>query len=103
MRSEVWYVYQGDCNPLHLTLKSVLLGFEPHGRRNLEQVLHASNEDNNLQVMSNRKFHTSKISHREKMVLIPHSAWKIVPIRHVFYTNISHFVKSAHVVKLYVA
>ena len=65
MRSEVRYVYHGDCNPLHLTLKSVLLGFEPHGRRNLEQVLHACNEDNSLQDMSNRKFHTTQNSHRE--------------------------------------
>ena len=28
---------------------------------------------------------------------------KMVPIRYVFHTNISHFVKNAHVVKLYVA
>ena len=28
---------------------------------------------------------------------------KLVPMRHVFHTNISHFVKNAHVVKLYVA
>ena len=28
---------------------------------------------------------------------------KLVPIRHIFHTNISHFVKFAHVVKLYVA
>ena len=31
----------------------------------------------------NRKFHISQISHREKLV----------PIRHIFYTNNSHFVK----------
>ena len=28
---------------------------------------------------------------------------KLVPIRHIFHTNISHFVKFTHVVKLYVA
>ena len=28
---------------------------------------------------------------------------KLVPVRHIFHTNISHFVKFAHVVKLYVA
>ena len=28
---------------------------------------------------------------------------KLVPIRHIFHSNISHFVKFAHVVKLYVA
>ena len=28
---------------------------------------------------------------------------KLVPIRHIFHTNISHVVKFAHVVKLYVA
>ena len=28
---------------------------------------------------------------------------KLAPIRHVFHTNISHFVKNAHVGKLYVA
>ena len=43
--------------------------------------------------MLNRKFHISQISHCEKLV----------PIRHTFPTNISHFVKFAHVVKLYVA
>ena len=44
------------------------------------------------------KFHTVKnwyqfFTAREKMV----------PIRHIFHTNILHFVKIAHVVKLYVA
>ena len=43
--------------------------------------------------MLNRKFHISQISHCEKFV----------PIRHIFHTNISHFVTFAHVVKLYVA
>ena len=28
---------------------------------------------------------------------------KLVPIRHIFHINISHFVKFAHIVKLYVA
>ena len=28
---------------------------------------------------------------------------ELVPIRHIFHTNISHFVKFAHIVKLYVA
>ena len=28
---------------------------------------------------------------------------KLVPIRHIFHTNVSHFVKFAHVVILYVA
>ena len=28
---------------------------------------------------------------------------ELVPIRHIFHTNISHFVKFAHVVKIYVA
>ena len=28
---------------------------------------------------------------------------KMVPIRHAFHTNISHFVKNAHVVNFYVA
>ena len=46
----------------------------------------------------NRKFHTVKnwyqfFTAREKLV----------PIRHIFHTNISHFVKFAHVLKLYVA
>ena len=46
----------------------------------------------------NRKFHTVKnwyqfFTAREKMV----------PIRYMFHTNISHFVNFAHVVKLYVA
>ena len=41
----------------------------------------------------NRKFHISQISHCEELV----------PIRHIFHTYISHFVKFAHVVKLYVA
>ena len=45
----------------------------------------------------NRKFHILQISQfftaREELV----------PIRHIFYTNISYFVKFAHVVKLYVA
>ena len=45
-----------------------------------------------------RKFHTVKnwyqfLTAREKLV----------PIRHVFHINISHFVKNARVVKLYVA
>ena len=43
--------------------------------------------------LSNRIFHTSQFSHREKLV----------PIPHVFRTNISHFVKNAHIVKFYVA
>ena len=41
----------------------------------------------------NRKFHISQISHCEELV----------PIGHIFHTNISHFVKFAHVVKIYVA
>ena len=28
---------------------------------------------------------------------------ELVPLRHIFHTNISHFVKFAHVVKLYIA
>ena len=40
-----------------------------------------------------RKFHISQISHCEELV----------PIRHIFHTNILHFVKFAHVAKLYVA
>ena len=53
----------------------------------------------------NRKFHTSHILHGEKLVPIPHTHTAIeilVPIRHVFHTNISLFVINAHVVKLYV-
>ena len=41
----------------------------------------------------NRKFLISQISLCEELV----------PIRYIFHTNISHFVKFAHVVKLYVA
>ena len=41
----------------------------------------------------NRKFHISQISLCEELV----------PIRHIFHTSVSHFVKFAHVVKLYVA
>ena len=42
-----------------------------------------------------RKFHTVKNWYQ--------ACEKLVPIRHIFHTNISHFVKFAHVVKLYVA
>ena len=45
-----------------------------------------------------RKFHTSKIWYQFFT-----ARKKSVPIRHIFHTNISHFVKFAHVVKLYVA
>ena len=38
----------------------------------------------------NRKFNISQISHCEELV----------PKRHIFHTNISNFVKFAHVVKL---
>ena len=51
--------------------------------------------------MLNRKFHISQISHCEE--LVPILSEELVPIRHIFHTNISHFVKLAHVVKLYVA
>ena len=43
---------------------------------------------NSMAALLNRKFH---ISHSEILV----------PIRHIFHTNISHFEKFAHVVKLY--
>ena len=46
----------------------------------------------------NRKFHTVK--NRYQFFTVRD---KLVPIRHIFHTNISHFVKFAHVVKLYVA
>ena len=45
-----------------------------------------------------RKFHTVDIWYQFLTV-----REKLVPILHVFHTNISHFVKNAHVVKLYVA
>ena len=44
-----------------------------------------------------------QISHCEKWFRFLTAREKLVPIRHVFQTNISHFVKYAHVVKLYVA
>ena len=53
--------------------------------------------------MYNRKLLTSQISHRGNLVPIPTAREKLVPIRHTFHTNISHFVKNAHVLKLYVA
>ena len=46
---------------------------------------------NSMAALLNRKFHISQISHSEILV----------PIRHIFHTNISHFEKFAHVVKLY--
>ena len=45
-----------------------------------------------------RKFYTVK--NRYKFL---RAREKLVPVRHIFHTNISHFVKFAHVVKLYVA
>ena len=45
-----------------------------------------------------RKFHTVKNWYQ---FLTEHE--KLVPIRLIFHTNISHFVKNAHVVKLYAA
>ena len=51
----------------------------------------------------NRKFHISQISHSEKLVPILTAREELVPIRHIFHTNISHFVKCAHEVKSYVA
>ena len=47
---------------------------------------------NRWKALLNRKFHISQISQCEELVK-----------RHIFHTNISHFVKFAHVVKLYVA
>ena len=44
-----------------------------------------------LGALLNRKFHISQISHCEELV----------PIRHIFHTNISHFVKFVHLVKIY--
>ena len=52
-----------------------------------------------MRAMLNRKFHISQISHCE---FFP-AREELVPIRHIFHTNISHFVKFAHEVKLYVA
>ena len=49
--------------------------------------------------MLNRKCHISQISHCEELV----AREELVPIRHIFHTNISHFVKFAHLVKLYVS
>ena len=46
-----------------------------------------------MKPLLNRKFHISQISHCEKLI----------PILHIFHTNISHFVKYAHVVKLFIA
>ena len=45
-----------------------------------------------------RKFHTV-----ENWYQFLTAREKLVPIRHVLHTNISYFVKNAHVVKLYVA
>ena len=53
--------------------------------------------------LSNRKFRTSQISHSENWYQLLTAHEKLAPIRHVLHTNISHFVKNAHVVKLYVA
>ena len=52
--------------------------------------------------MLNRKFYTLQISHHENWYQFLTACEKLVPIQHVFHTNISHFVKNAHVVKLYV-
>ena len=49
-----------------------------------------------MYALLNRKFHISQNSH-----FIAREKW--VPIRHIFHINISHFVKFADVVKLYVA
>ena len=51
----------------------------------------------NTEPLLNRKFHTVKNWYQFFT-----SREKLVPIRHIFHTNISHFVKFAHVVKLYV-
>ena len=48
----------------------------------------------------NSKLHISQNSHCDQFFT---AREELVPIRHIFHTNISHFVKFAHVVKLYVA
>ena len=41
-----------------------------------------------------------QISHFANFTLCITAREELVPIRHIFHTNISHFVKFAHVVKL---
>ena len=53
--------------------------------------------------MSNRKFTLSKFHAVKNWYHFLTSREKLVPIRHVIHTNISHFAKNACVVKLYVA
>ena len=49
----------------------------------------------------NRKFHISQNSHCWYQFFTARE--ELVPMGHIFHTNISHFVKFAHVLKLYVA
>ena len=49
--------------------------------------------------LSNRKFHISQINWYQFLT----AREKLVPMCHVFHTNISYFVKNAHVLNLYVA
>ena len=60
--------------------------------------------------LESRRYVEPQISHFANCTVTVHNLYqfltaceKLVPIRHVFHTNISHFVKNAHVVKLYVA
>ena len=43
-----------------------------------------------VKVLLNRNFHIPKISHRENWYQIFTAREKLVPICHVFHTNISH-------------
>ena len=53
--------------------------------------------------MLNRKFHISQIHTVTNWYQFFTAREKLVPLGHIFYTNISHFAKFAHIVKLYEA
>ena len=78
---------------LHVSVKVLQQGSPnatcTHTRRVTRSIIHQ------MKALLNRKFHISQISHCEELVPIRHI--------HVSHTNVSHFVKFAHVVKLYVA
>ena len=56
-----------------------------------------------IKVMLNRKFTFRKFHTVKNWYQFFTARENSVQIRHIFHTNISHFVKFAHVVKLYVA
>ena len=56
-----------------------------------------------MEAVLNRKFHIRKVHTVKNWYQLFTAREELVPMRHIFHANISHGVKFAHGVKLYVA